>query len=314
VKIDKIVGMVLEPTTAFQMFSRNALNWTGSPLCVLPPDAIPSLKEKGYLRIAPAAGTGWFRVNTEKAPFTNEKMRRAFAYALNRQEICDHILQGGQTPALGIVPPSMKLDNRDYFTDHDVVEAKKLFNEALQELNLTQENFPEVALSYTSNERSTKIAQTVQQQWEKAFGIKVTLDGCESKCFYEKVSTKNFQLENGSWFADFQDPINFLDVFKYRTNKTNNTQWEDQKYISLLNQSSVESDRNKRRLFLMQAEKILMDAMPVIPIFYYTFNYVKDDELKGMYISDLGYIDFKNAYFDADALPEELVPLGSLQK
>jgi oligopeptide transport system substrate-binding protein len=304
VKIDKVVGMILEPTTAFQMFSRNALNWTGSPLCVLPPDAIPSLKEKGYLRIAPAAGTQWFRVNIEKPPFTNEKMRRAFAYALNRKEICDHILQGGQSPALGIIPPSMKLDNRDFFTDNDVAEAKKLFEEALQETGLTKENFPVVKLSFSSNERSNKVSQAVQQQWEKAFGIKITLDGGESKSFYEKVSTKEFQLAYGSWFADIQDPINFLDVFKYRSNKTNNTQWEDQKYISLLNQSSVETDRNKRRLFLMQAEKILMDAMPVIPLFFCTFNYVKDEDLRGVYVSDLGYIDFKTGYFDADAAPE----------
>jgi oligopeptide transport system substrate-binding protein len=289
--------MILEPNTAFQMFLRRALDWTGSPLSILPPDAIPALKSERRLKIAPAAGTHWFRLNVDKPPFDKLNMRKAFAYALNRQAITEHILQGGQIPAMGIIPPSLNLNNKPLFDDNTVVKARELFQAALDEANMTKDQLPPIYLSYKTDERSQKIAQAVQQQWQKAFNIPILLDGCEAKCYFEKINTGNYQIGSGSWFADFRDPINFLDVFKSRDNKTNHTNWENLEYISLLDQSSGEKDPEQRKEVLRQAEKLLVEQMPVIPLFFYTFNYVKTDHLEGVYVSDLGYIDFKNAHF-----------------
>ena len=72
----------------------------------------------------------------------------------------------------------------------------------------------------------------------------------------------------GSWFADFRDPINFLEIFKYKSNSTNNTQWENPEYIELLNMSSLETNTEERAKVLRSAERLLMDEMPVNPIFF----------------------------------------------
>lgn len=297
VKLSKIILMPLDEHTALRMYESGELEWAGSPMGVIPQDAMQSLKMQHQLHISPAAGTHWFRVNTARAPFQTAKMRRAFAYALDRKAIVEHITQGNQKPATAVVPPSMGLHPAAFFEDHDIPKAWYSFQEALEESHISKDDFPVVSLCYANGDRNHKIAQAVQQQWKKALGIEVKLDNCESQVFYDRLGRQDFQLAIGSWFADFQDPINFLEVFKYKTNRTNNTQWENQQYITLLNNSAVEDDPVKRLAILKKAEEVLMTDMPVIPVFFASYNYVKAENLLGVYFSDLGYLDFKFAFY-----------------
>lgn len=105
VHLDQISLILLDNPTALQLFQRGELEWTGSPLSTLSIDALASLKKQGGLEVMPAAGTYLLRINTEKPPFTSPKMRQAFALALNRADLVEHVLQGNQIPAFGIVPP-----------------------------------------------------------------------------------------------------------------------------------------------------------------------------------------------------------------
>ncbi|MFP3381539.1 ABC transporter substrate-binding protein, partial [Bacillus sp. SIMBA_069] len=73
----------------------------------LPVDAIPSLKESGKLVIHPKATMYWYKINTTKGPLSNAKIRKALAYAVNRQTIVDNITQVGQVPTMGLLPQSM---------------------------------------------------------------------------------------------------------------------------------------------------------------------------------------------------------------
>lgn len=295
VKIKSIALVVLDENTALNMFERGDVDWAGSPLSNLPQDSIQNLKSQGRLSIATAAGTHLFRFNTSHKPFDNADIRRAFAIALNRQEIVDHITQGNQTLATGIVPPSFGLDNKSLFSDNDTVTANELFEKGLKKKEITREEFPEVTLSFASSERNNKIAQAVQEQWQKVLGVSVRLDGSESQMFFDKLKRRNYEIAIGSWYADIRDPINFLEVFKYSHNSTNNTDWENPIYVALLDLSQKEVDATRRTDFLKKAEALLMAEMPVMPLFHGSYNYLKNEKVKDVYFSDLGYLDFKNA-------------------
>lgn len=295
VALDGVAFVVLDDNTSLQLFKTHHLDWAGSPLSTIPQDAVTALKQQNQLKIAPGAGTHWYRFNTEKFPFYNKKMRQAFALALNRQDIVDHVTQGNQIPAIGIVPPSFGLERRAYYQDNSLLLAKKLFHEALEEMQFSQNNFPAVTLSYNASEREHKIAQTVQQQWSQAFGIDVELEKNENQVYYDKLAKGEFQISSGSWFADFKDPINFLEIFKIKENPTNHTRWEDQNYSHLLEESSLESDEIKRFELLAKAEAILMDAMPIAPLFYSSYNFVKNHTVHHVYFSELGFLDFSHA-------------------
>ena len=121
------------------------------------------------------------------------------------------------------------------------------------------------------------------------------LDNCESQVFFDKLKRRDYQLGSGSWYADIRDPVNFLDVFKYRENSTNNTEWENPVYTAILELSLHQTDGQKRFQFLGKAEELLMEELPVIPLFHGAYNYMKKDKVRDVHFSDLGYLDFKHA-------------------
>lgn len=297
VQLEGIQLEITDGTTMLSLFNQGQLDWAGSPLATIPQDALQDLKRRDALEMANASATYWFRFNTAKGPFANINMRKAFNLALNRNDIVEHVTQGNQLPAHGILPPSMALQQppKAYFQDNHAEAALDHLQLAKQELEALGGHFPEVVLCYANNERNHKIAQAVQQQWQNALGVPVSLQAYESKVAFEKLSKGNYQIMLGSWFADINDPVDFLNVFKTKSNGTNNTGWEDARYAELLEKSDQEEDPIERMRLLAQAEEILMDAMPIAPLFHNTYNYMKSKSVEGVYFSELGHLDFKNA-------------------
>ncbi|WP_026074227.1 peptide ABC transporter substrate-binding protein [Brevibacillus massiliensis] len=284
--------MIDDANTELNMFDSGDLDWAGSPLGNLPLDAMPALKESGGLQSQATAGTYWYLFNTEQAPFHNKKIRQAFSYAINRQEIVDNILQSKGEVALGILPPSMSYKPDGYFKDGDIETAKKLLAEGMQELKL--QKLPEITILYNTDETHQRIAQAIQDQWRKAFGVEVKLKNEENKVAREDMKQGNFQIGRASWIADFNDPINFLDVFRDKGGN-NKTGWFSPEYKDLLTKATEEKDSGKRAELLKQADAMIMDEMPAIPIYYYTYAWVKKDSVKDVVIDPLGFVDFKYA-------------------
>ncbi|MED4581494.1 peptide ABC transporter substrate-binding protein [Brevibacillus choshinensis] len=297
VKLDRIeFAMVEDENTELSMFDNGELDWAGSPTSDLPTDAIPALKESGKMTTKPIAGTYWYKFNTEKPPFNNVKIRKAFAYSIDRQGLIDNILQRGQLPATGAVPPSMVLNPNGYFKDKDIDTAKKLLDEGMKELGITK--LPAITLSYNTSEGHKKIAEAIQDQWKKNLGIDVKLENKEWKVYLEDLHEGNFQIGRMGWLGDFNDPINFLELYKDKMGGNNDTRWENPKYKELLNQSSLESDLDKRKKILADAEQVLMDDMPIMPIYFYTQSWVQNPSVKGVQITGLGDVDWKGAYVE----------------
>ncbi|WNC15323.1 peptide ABC transporter substrate-binding protein [Brevibacillus brevis] len=294
VKLDKIeFSMVEDENTELSMFDNGELDWAGSPTSSLPTDAIPALKDSGKMKTQPIAGTYWYKFNTEKAPFNNVKIRKAFTYAIDRQSLIDNVLQTGQIPATGAVPPSMALNKDGYFKDNDIETAKKLLEEGMKEEGLTK--LPTITLSYNTSEAHKKIAEAIQDQWKKNLGVDVKLENKEWKVYIEDLHQGKFQIGRMGWLGDFNDPINFLELYKDKKGGNNDTNWENPKYKELLNQSALEKDPEKRKAILAQAEQILMDDMPIMPIYFYTDSWVQNDKVSGVVIDGLGAVDYKNA-------------------
>ncbi|MGD8191500.1 peptide ABC transporter substrate-binding protein [Brevibacillus ginsengisoli] len=292
VKLDKIeFSMVEDENTELSMFENGEIDWAGHPLSSLPTDSMPAMKNSGKMVVHPVAATYWYKFNTEKPPFNNVKIRKAFAYAINRQSLIDNVLQANQQPAMAIVPPSMSLNPNGWFKDNDQETSKKLLAEGMKELGITK--LPPITLSYNTSEGHKKLAEAIQDQWRKNLGADVKLENQEWKVYLETLHQGNYQVGRSGWSADFNDPINFLEIFKEKMGGNNDTRWENPKYKELLNQSALESDPQKRKEILKQAEQILMDEMPIMPIYYYTHTWVKNDKVHNVVTDALGGIDWK---------------------
>ncbi|WP_134685663.1 peptide ABC transporter substrate-binding protein [Brevibacillus migulae] len=292
VKLEKIeMAMIEDENTELSMFENGELDWAGQPLSQLPTDAIPALKDAGTLVIHPKATMYWYKFNTEKAPFNNAKIRKAFAYAVNRQAIVDNITQAGQVPAMGMLPQTMAVKPEGYFKDNDVETAKKLLEEGMKELGITE--LPPITLSYNTVERHKKIAEAVQDQWKKALGVDVKLANKEMKVHLEDLHQGNYQIGRMGWNADFNDPINYMEMYRDKDGGNNDTRWENARYKELIIQSAKETDPEKRKALFAEAEQIFMDEMPVIPIFNDVDVWAQSDKVKGVQVDGLGFVDFK---------------------
>ena len=292
--------MVNDPNTELSMFDSGELDWAGMPTGNLPQDALQTLKDADRLHTESIAGIYNYKLNTTVAPFNNANIRKAFALSINRQELIDNVTQGGQMPAMAIVPPTMFPENeKGYFKDNDVEKAKEYLQKGLKELGLKDvSELPAIGLSFNTDEGHQKIAQAVQDMWKKNLGVEVTLDNSEWKVYIDKVQSLDYNIARMGWLGDFNDAINFLEMYYAADGGNNDTGWENKEFQALLDQSSTEADAAKRQELLKQAEAIFMEEMPVIPVYFYTNNWVQADNLKDVAVSGLGDVQFKWAYFE----------------
>ncbi|TRM10858.1 peptide ABC transporter substrate-binding protein [Lentibacillus cibarius] len=286
--------MVDDENTAKQMYDNGELDWLGSPLDSVPLAAIPPMKQEGSLNISPKAGTYYYSFNTEKEPFTNVNIRKAFALAINRKGIVENITKGEQVPGMALVPTAIWEENKDgYFKDNDVEKAKEYLNKGLDELGL--DKLPTIKLSYNTDEGHAAIAQAAQDMWKEKLGVDVKLNNEEWNVYLDSMTEGNYQVGRMGWIADFLDPINFLEIFE-TVGGNNYTNWEDEEYASLLQEARKEKDEAVRKELLREAEQLFMDEMPLAPVYFYTNVYAHKDYVKDVSVGNLGTIQFKWGY------------------
>lgn len=295
VKLSRIeFSMISDTNTELSMFQNGDLDWAGGPISGLPVDAVVSLKQEGKLMTKPKATSYYIRFNAERPPFTNVKIRKAFAYAINRQEIADNIGQAGQTPLMGITPITASLKPEGFFADNQQAEAKKLLAEGMAELGITK--LPTITYLYNTSDRNKAIAETLQAAWKNVLGVDVKLLNKETKVYLDDQEQGKFEITRSSWTADYNDSINFLQKFIEKYSSSNITRWHSPKYTELINQSYKEADPAKRNQILLLAETLLMEEMPLTGIFSDVNAWVQSDKVKGVRIDPLSKIDFKWAY------------------
>ncbi|HJF32672.1 MAG TPA: peptide ABC transporter substrate-binding protein [Sporosarcina psychrophila] len=299
VKLETInMLMIDDENTAKQMYDQGELDWLGSPTDSIPLAAIPDYKQKGLLNISPLAGVYYYAFNVEEAPFTNVNIRKAFAMAINREGIVTNITQAEQQPAMALVPPSIFEENATgYFNDNDAEEAKKYLAKGLEELGLTE--LPTIKLSYNTSEAHGSIAQAVQDMWKENLGVNVELNNEEWAVYLDSMGSGNFQVGRMGWIADFNDAINFLEIFE-TVGGNNYTNWENADYQALLKESRVETDVAAREEMLRKAEGIFMEELPLAPVYFYTNVWTNKEYVKNVEVSPLGLVQYKWGYIDAE--------------
>lgn len=276
ITLDRIhISMVSNESTALYMYERGELDVIGMPISPISTDAIAKLRRKEVLNINACPGTTFIAFNLERFPFTNKNIRQAFAYAINRQNIVSHITQLGEDPATGMVPPLLKNGkNRIFFQDYSILKARQLFKEGLKELDISKEEFPSLAYHYPSSESDHKLAQVIESAWTEAFGIHISLHVKENKVFLDELKEKKFDVAQCSLIAQYTDLMNILERFKNKSNAKNYPGWENPEFIRFLEKSAWDPTPEARFATLEQAEELLIEDMPIIPLYYWKTAYM----------------------------------------
>lgn len=306
VKLDKIeFKTVANENSYFSAFKAGQLDLITAP----PMSEVPQLLKDGTAKAFPLMGTYFYNFNLSDKQMSTEvakalkdvRVRKALAYAIDRTAITSKVTQGGQLAATSLIPSStvdpngVKFKNKDYFAKTaNVEEAKKLLTEAGYP---DGKGFPKLEILYNTMQGHKIIAEAIQDMWKKNLGIDIILRNVERQVQLSEVANKNFAISRGGLIGEYNDPMTLLDVFT-RTNRNNYSGYSNQKYDELIAASKIETDINKRTELLHSAEDILMNDMPILPIYEYTNVVCINPKLKNVQISPLGNIFFKNASID----------------
>lgn len=272
----------------------------------IPVDEIPTLLASGELKIADYLGTYYVSINTQRAPFTDPRVRKAFTLAIDRDYIINQITRTGQKPASGFVPAGMadaeagsdfRQTGGDYYGitpadyEKNVAEAKRLLAEAGYPGGA---GFPVVEYIYNTNDAHRAIAEALQDMWRTALGVTVTLSNQDWAVFLDTRKTGGYSIARDGWIGDYNDPINFLDMF-ITGGGNNNSQYANPEYDRLIAAAKGTAVQADRMRYLHQAEDLLVGAdYAVGPIYFYTQMYMMNPALSGMYYTPLGYFFFTN--------------------
>lgn len=303
VQLEKInVSFVPDANTALILYEKGAIDWVGHPFTSLPLDAIEVLESHPDFHAYPISAVYWICLNTKRFPLNSTKIRQALSIALNRQELSRHVLLG-ETPSKSMLPANFALNNdEELYQDQAIDKAKELFHQGLAELHLSIEEFPALIYSHSDIPGQKKLAEAIQRCWSDTFGIQVLLQNSEWNVFFAKLGERDFQIGGCIWFSVYSDPSYNLEFFKHKNHRYNSPQWENSHYQKLLELADQEVDPSIRNEHLKQAEKLILDEMPIIPLYVFNTKYLKSQKIQGIYVSGLGQVDFKYAYIDENAL------------
>ncbi len=287
-------SMVDNEMTTLQMFENGELDMLGDPLSPLPIDALASLKKKTKVHTNPVGGTTMITFNVDAPPFNNVNIRKAFAYAINRELIVKNITQMDEIVATGAIPPVLKNNrNRAFFKDGDIAQAKILLEEGMKELGITREAFTDITYYYATSELNYKIAQAIQQQWRNALGVHINIENLEQKILMDKLIKRNYHFAQSLWLAQYNDQMNILERFKSKRNVKNYPNWENAEFACLLEESFHENGF-KRAEILEKAEEIFLREMPICPIYHWNMKYIVQPYLNNVGLTSIGDIVFEN--------------------
>lgn len=244
----------------------------------LPPSKTPILRTRPDYRKSPWLTSEYYWVNTTNPQLKDPRVRRALAMAIDRDVLTEKFLHGLDLPlttftAKGL-PGYTSPTNGPKFNPE---AARKLLVDA----GIKDPSTLQLEILYNTNDMRKTVAQVIQQMWKQNLGITVQLHNEEWKSYIKDMQNKNFgTLCRAGWVGDYPDPMTFLDMAT-TTSTANFSRWGNAKYDELINKARLEPNAQKRMQYLTQAETILLDEMPLIPIYQQNRDYLVKPYVKG---------------------------------
>ncbi|MDP1580177.1 MAG: peptide ABC transporter substrate-binding protein [Candidatus Didemnitutus sp.] len=264
-------------------------------------DVVPFAKVTSYLRDQPEVlrndptlGTYFYRINTRRPALGDVRVRRALALAVDREAIVTSILRGGQPIATTFTPPGTAGYELPPGLKTDFVAARALLKEAGYEGG---RGFPPIELLMDGSQNHRIIAETVQEMWRRELGIELRLVNQDLKSTYAARRVGDFQLLRSDWIGDFLDPVTFLGVWTSDSGN-NYTGWGNATYDALLRRAALLTDNTQRHALFREAEQILLDEVPLIPIYHTNHIYLLKTSVKNWRPTQLEEMNYKYVWLE----------------
>jgi len=293
VRLEKIYFLPISSAeTEEKMFRDNQLHVTQT----IPLTRIEHYQkeESELLRVDPYLGTYFYRVNVNHKALKDKRVRQALAMSINRHEITRFVMKAGQIPAYYMTPPNTAGYTSQAKFAFDPARARQLLAEAGYPGG---KGFPEIDIYYNTSEAHKQVAEALQQMWKKTLQIDVGLFNQEWKVYLDTVNKIKYDVARAGWIGDYNDPNTFLDMW-LTGGGNNQTGWSNARYDQLIQEAGQTSNPAARFEKFQKAEAILLDEMPVIPIYFYVSLTLVKPNVRGWYPNILDHHPYKYIHLE----------------
>ncbi len=303
VRLNKVKVVFIETALpAMNAYKVGQHDWTSSES--YPSEFVDEMRKYKDTWFMPKTAVYYYQINTQRKPFDNPKVRQALSLAIDRQSIVDNILKMGQVPTRDLVMQGLGGYESISSELYNPEKAKKLLAEAGYP---NGKGFPKFTVKFNTLEGHRKIATAVQEMWRKTLNIPVEITNMEWRTLIEDQNVGNFDIMRMAWVADYMDPHTFLNIFL--SDSTNNhSGWGSEEFDRLVHASDFERDEAKRMALFQEAEKIIAEEQPILPIYWYSGTKLVKPYIKGMWPSLQDKYNWKYMWIDErwyDGVPDD---------
>ncbi len=270
----------------------------------LNPTDIKDLMKKPGIQVIEGKGSfiRYIVFNTKIKPFDNKKVRQALAAALDRKAIAERVFLGTVDPLYSLVPMGMwsHIDAfKEKYGEANIELAKKLLKEA----GYSESNKLKVELWYTPShygDTEADVAALIKEAWEKTGMVEVTVKSAEWSTYLELTRKGQLPVTLYGWYPDYIDPDNYLFPFLH----TGSNRWLGEPYSNpdldkILEKAQVSLDQKEREQLYKQAQQILAEDAPIVPIFQGKLYVAAKNNVHGIVLDPIMLLRYYLIYKEA---------------
>ncbi|NNE60146.1 MAG: peptide ABC transporter substrate-binding protein [Woeseia sp.] len=236
------------------------------------------------LRVAPFLSTYFYGLNLSKPKLReNLDLRRALSMAIDREVLTEKVTARGERPAYSWVPPGVLNYEpaRFGYADLPREERHEMARRSYAAAGYGPDQPLAIEIRYNSAETHERIALAIQAMWRDVLGFEAKLVNEEFRVLVanirERSETEVFRL---SWNGDYNDANSFLSMFE-SDNPSNLTAYSNPSFDALMKSAAQQTDALRRRMYLEEAEHVMLDDHPVVPLYFHVSKHLVRREIRG---------------------------------
>ena len=295
IKLDRVrIPIVSEANTAWQMYENGELDFVA-----IPPDFVEQVKNEGKALFYYDGAEFYLQFNVKRSDkpwLANENFRKAVGFAIDREDYIKSVLGGVSDPATRYVLPLLSGVEKKFVEEYpyefysrkaDPAKAKEYLDKALKELNISDPSKIKFELLTDDSSRAKMSAEIIQDMLRKNLGIEMTIKQVPFKQRLELMNKMDYDVVFAGWGPDYDDPMTYLDLW-VTGGGHNNTGWSNKEYDELIKFAKTTGDFKKRADAMFEAEKLLLEKGPIVPVYFRQRAWTKKDYVTGLVRNFIG--------------------------